>query len=260
MAAALLSLPDIFTPDNLHQLSQKDPWGDHTWQGNLTAVQQLAAVVNLALLAIGLAWSWRRFRLAGLVPALVFLGYDLSLAVGATSGGRYVVPINWVAYFYYMLGWIAVIDAVAHTQARAASDSNAQVPAGGSGAGGSFVPAIVAVVFVALLIPFANVVMPVLVQTRVEERARSELAAAAPAAAPGVELAYGKVLYPYYHARTRSISFHLLTDTGYVGDLSVVKDNVFPPGGVRSGSLGLVGMSEDNTAARVRFLYVADQK
>ena len=133
MAAALLSLPDMFVLDNLHQLSQKDPWGDHTWQGNLTPAQHVAAVVNLVLLAIGLAWSWQRFRLAGLVPAIVFLGYDLSLAVAATSGGRYVVPINWVAYFYYVLGWIAIIEALARSRVAAALDSSAPTaPADGT--------------------------------------------------------------------------------------------------------------------------------
>jgi hypothetical protein len=157
-----------------------------------------------------------------------------------------------------MLGWIAIIDALTHSRVAAVFDRNA--PAVGSSGARSFLPAVAAVVFVAMLIPFANMVMPVLVQTRVEERARSELATALPNAGPGVQLAYGKVLYPYYHARNRSISFHLLTDTGYVGDLSVVKDDIFPLGGLQSGSLGLAGLSKDNTGPRVTFLYVAEQK
>ena len=257
MAAALLSLPDMFVLENLHQLSQRDPWGNHTWQGNLTPAQHVAAVVNLVLLATGLVWSWQRFRLPGLVPAIVFLGYDLSLAVAATSGGRYVVPINWVAHFYYVLGWIAIVEALPRSRVAAALDNSAPPAlADGTRTRSSLLPAAAAVVFVAALLPFANVVLPVLVQTRVEERARAELAAASPTTAPGVELAYGKVVYPYYHPRTRSISFHLLTDTGYVSDLTVVKDDVFPPGAVRSGSLGLVGVSKE-TGRRVAFLYVA---
>ncbi len=124
MAAVLLSLPDVVTLDTLDGLSNKGPWGSQTWTGELTPAQNIATVGNLALLAFGLACSWRRFRLAGLVPALVFLGYDLSLAAAATSGGRYIVPINWVAHFYYAVGLIDIIGAVAHVQTASATEKS----------------------------------------------------------------------------------------------------------------------------------------
>ncbi len=260
MAAVVLSLPDIVTLDNLENLGSKDPWGSRTWTGSLTLAQHAAALGNIILLSVGLAWSWRRFRLAGLVPALVFAGYDLSLAAAATSGGRYVVPVNWVAYFYYALGLIAIIGAFVGGPGTSSPISRKPAVAGMPIRRESFLPTIAAVVLLAILVPIANSVVPILIRTNIEARAQAAVAGATRPAEPGVQWAYGQVLYPYYHASTRSISFDLLNNTGYWRDLTVSKDDVFPRGGLQEASLAAAGLFTDNTGLHVKSLYVGAGK
>ncbi len=73
-------------------------------------------------------------------------------------------------------------------------------------------------------------------------------------------MAYGEVLYPYYDARTRSFSFDFLNNTGYLGNLTVAKEDIYPLGGLQEASLGAAGLSKDDQGLHVEFLYVADQK
>jgi hypothetical protein len=40
---------------------------------------------------------------------MVFLFYNLANAFARTSGGRYIVPVDWVIYFYYAIGLVEII-------------------------------------------------------------------------------------------------------------------------------------------------------
>lgn len=67
-------------------------------------------LANLALVALGAAALWRRARWVGLLPALFFGAYNLSSALGGFSGQRFILPVDWVGYFYALTGlsWLAV--------------------------------------------------------------------------------------------------------------------------------------------------------
>jgi len=65
--------------------------------------------VNLILLSIGFGNAWKRFGFISLVPLAVFLFYNLANAFARTSGGRYIVPADWVVYFYYAIGLVVVM-------------------------------------------------------------------------------------------------------------------------------------------------------
>ena len=67
-------------------------------------------LANLALVALGAAALWRQARWVGLLPALFFGTYNLSSALGGFSGQRFILPVDWVGYFYALtgLGWLAV--------------------------------------------------------------------------------------------------------------------------------------------------------
>lgn len=67
-------------------------------------------LANLALLALGAAALWRQAGWAGLLPALFFAVYNLSSALGGFSGQRFILPVDWVGYFYALTGlaWLAV--------------------------------------------------------------------------------------------------------------------------------------------------------
>ncbi len=82
-------------------------WGKVDTQINLSA--KILLLWNLLLLALGLTTAWRKWHVASLIPLLVFLTYHLSNAFARTSGGRYLVPVDWVILLYYALGIVEII-------------------------------------------------------------------------------------------------------------------------------------------------------
>jgi len=74
------------------------------WTGTLSLAHALGLLGVLALLALGIAESWQRWSLVGLLPLVVFGAYHLSTAIVRTSGGRYLVPVDWILLLYYLGG------------------------------------------------------------------------------------------------------------------------------------------------------------
>ncbi|NOY98738.1 MAG: hypothetical protein GXP40_05980, partial [Chloroflexi bacterium] len=113
LVASVLILPtDPIFHDLRRTIYETHPyWGKvgGAWQGNLTPVEALGLWINLALLSIGIGLSWKKWKLAGLVPLGIFLAYNLSAALARTSGGRYIVPMDWVVLFYFALGLMQII-------------------------------------------------------------------------------------------------------------------------------------------------------
>jgi len=79
-------------------------WRD--WHGEMNAGVKVMLFFDLLLLSVGLGVSWQKWRLAGLIPLALFLGYNLATALARTSGGRYIVPVDWVVFFYFALGLV----------------------------------------------------------------------------------------------------------------------------------------------------------
>jgi hypothetical protein len=105
----VLMLPTYFRLDDLqHILLTSTPfWMD--WGSGILLADHYLLVVNLILISIGIGLSWKRWRIAGLVPLIVYAAYDLSNAVARNSGWRYMLPVDWVGYFYYCLGWLQFV-------------------------------------------------------------------------------------------------------------------------------------------------------
>jgi hypothetical protein len=82
-----------------------DVWGDRP----LHFGEAARLTLNLGLMALGIAFAWRRWGWAGLLPLLVNLAYSLSNAVVRNSGWRYIFPADWAGYLYFMLGLIEVL-------------------------------------------------------------------------------------------------------------------------------------------------------
>jgi hypothetical protein len=105
----VLILPTYFRLDDLqHVLLTATPfWMD--WGSGISLADHYLLVVNLILISIGIGLSWKRWRITGLVPLIVYAAYDLSNAVARNSGWRYMLPVDWVGYFYYCLGWLQLV-------------------------------------------------------------------------------------------------------------------------------------------------------
>jgi hypothetical protein len=106
----LLTLPliepynGIFEPINLYWMS---------WDGSLASYNVLLIILYLTVISIGLAAAWRRWRWAGLLPLAFNIGYALATAIGRFSGWRYDLPVDWVPYFYFGIGFVEVLGSLA---------------------------------------------------------------------------------------------------------------------------------------------------
>lgn len=83
------------------------------WDGHLSFANQLLLILYLAIIAFGLGVAWRRFSWIGLTPLIFNLGYALSNGVARFSGWRYDLPADWVAYFYFGVGFVELITLLA---------------------------------------------------------------------------------------------------------------------------------------------------
>jgi hypothetical protein len=103
---SLLALPlfktynGLFEPLNLYWMS---------WDGNLEWYNLLLVLFYLAVIAIGLGSAWKRWRWIGLLPLAFSAGYSLATAVGRFSGWRYDFPADWIAYFYFGIGFAELL-------------------------------------------------------------------------------------------------------------------------------------------------------
>ncbi len=207
----LARLSELFLPD--HAFWQQ-------WNGSLSARQAALLALNLAVIALGLGAAWRRTAWVGLLPLCANLSYNLSNAVGRYSGLRYLIPADWVGYFYFALGlsevFVAVLLVLSVPGERIdAALFAAQAPDGGAARPGWRRVALAGLLFVGIggLLPLAE-----RLPQRYPALDRAALAGrllASPAfQAGGLDaaalrrfaldensyLAYGTTLYPRYYA------------------------------------------------------------
>jgi hypothetical protein len=74
------------------------------WNGVFPGKAILPLSINLILLAIGISTAWKEHQFTGLVPTFAALGYYLINALVRNSGGRYILPMDWISVFYFSMG------------------------------------------------------------------------------------------------------------------------------------------------------------
>ncbi len=102
-------LPFDFLPASIvdGSLYESVPFWKNLYTGWLKALPPVDLVgigINLLLMSIGIGASYRKWQWAGLIPLGVFLTYHLSTAIVRDSGGRYIVPVDWIVLLYFTLG------------------------------------------------------------------------------------------------------------------------------------------------------------
>jgi hypothetical protein len=95
--------------DLRHTLKESTPFWEQYWDGTMGTGCVLVFILNMALIALGISVAWRSVKLPGLVPLGIFFFYNLANALARTSGGRYIVPVDWVVFLYFALGLLQVI-------------------------------------------------------------------------------------------------------------------------------------------------------
>ena len=110
LLSTVLVLPtDLMHNDIGHIANQPNAFWSDNWDGRIDWLSAILLTFNLALIAMGCGLAWEKRKWAGIIPGLVFVVYCLALGVARTSGGRYIVPIDWILYLYYGLGLIAIM-------------------------------------------------------------------------------------------------------------------------------------------------------
>jgi len=74
------------------------------WGGAIPREALIPLIVNLLLIAIGLNVAWRRNRLVGITPLIFAFTYILGNAIFRNSGGRYILPVDWISIPYFSIG------------------------------------------------------------------------------------------------------------------------------------------------------------
>jgi hypothetical protein len=102
---SILVLPTSFTLDDLrHAVRGVYPFWRQDWDGSFPGGSFLLFAVNIFFITLGIAVAWKWQRLRGIVPLAVFLIYNLSNGLARTSGGRYIVPVDWIVTVYFLIG------------------------------------------------------------------------------------------------------------------------------------------------------------
>ena len=104
----VLPLTPVFE-DLSHILREVFPFWKLPWDGTMPLLALICLAFNLFLISSGIAGAWRRWRYAGWIPLLVWITYLAACAVARTSGGRYIVPANWIVLGYYAIGWVEIL-------------------------------------------------------------------------------------------------------------------------------------------------------
>jgi hypothetical protein len=187
------------------------------WDGSLSAGQALLFAFYLALAALGVGSGWARLGWAGLLPLFTNLSYNLSMSLARNSGGRYLLAVDWVVYFYAALGMIEIALAVLSLAGVSWQRISAQLAVGANEAGRvvplssawpTLVKAGLALVLVGAILPLAEQMAPVRYprqegaallaeaeDTLGDERADLE----AFMTQPGAMVTRGRALYPRYY-------------------------------------------------------------
>ena len=107
---SILIFPTLPLLDDLRYLiKDRQPYWQVDWDGSLPGAALFILSLNLFLITTGIARAWREKRIIGVVPLVMFVAYNLSNALARTSGGRYLVPADWILILYHLLGVFHVI-------------------------------------------------------------------------------------------------------------------------------------------------------
>ncbi|HET6595743.1 MAG TPA: hypothetical protein VFG81_08980 [Anaerolineales bacterium] len=129
---SILVLPTSPVMDDLrHTVKESYPYWQPDWKGSFTNVSFFFFLLNGFLIVLGIIVAWRQHRWIGLVPLAVFGFYNLSNGFARTSGGRYIVPVDWIITLYFLIGVFQTAILLANSLGATwtlFSESNAHIP------------------------------------------------------------------------------------------------------------------------------------
>ena len=110
IVTSILILPTSPQMDDLrHTVKDTYPYWRPDWNGTFDATSLFFYLLNIFFIVLGVSVAWSKFQIPGLTPIAVFIFYDISTGLARTSGGRYLVPIDWIISIYFLLGVFQLI-------------------------------------------------------------------------------------------------------------------------------------------------------
>ena len=94
------ALDDLWNVVKLKEAFWKNDWSD----ARLSLATTAFLFTNLFVISLGLGTIWKRSKAGLSLTIFMFLAYQMTNALGLTSGGRYIVPIDWVVCILFMSG------------------------------------------------------------------------------------------------------------------------------------------------------------
>jgi hypothetical protein len=211
----------LIFPDSPVFLSVKDavkggePLWEPRWDGSLSPTAAGMLILSLIAVALGLGTAFQSLRWRGFMPLAVLLIYYVANALARTSGGRYLVPVDWIMVCYFGLGLAELLQVGGHLVGVWESASvSASIGAGAGTRPLSAVNALAilgSIVLIGGLIPVAGVLYPPryppkalsAVQAEIEPFLPNLGLSAADVSAfldqPGAVALYGRALYPRFY-------------------------------------------------------------
>lgn len=246
---SFLSLPDSANPadQDLRSLTTRLYWVENGgWTGDLQTSQLPFILANIFVVALGISWSWKRWKWSGLAPVLVFLMYLISLGLARNSGSRYLVPVDWIIIFYYVLGLVLTLSLLSKLfEVKPSSPDASQQPGiNQTGAGLRFKKYLsfsIILFILAFSVPVANKLIPgenyICAEPAVPTNAVQLLGTKS---TPDEVFIKGEVLYPVI--KGKHLKFVLLSCKHVI---PLVIENFV--GSIDNGQLILVGLSTTQT-------------
>jgi hypothetical protein len=107
---SILVLPTSPILDDLrHTVRESFPYWDAKWDGVFAAPSLLLFILNVFFITLGISVAWKQWQWVGMTPIAIFMFYNISNGFARTSGGRYIVPIDWIFIIYFLIGVFQVI-------------------------------------------------------------------------------------------------------------------------------------------------------
>ena len=84
-----------------------DWWTSH--QLLLKPSETIGLFIIFCVIIFGIIRGYKKVGFSGLIPLLLFFGYNISNGLVRNSGGRYNLPVDWVGYTYFAIGAISFV-------------------------------------------------------------------------------------------------------------------------------------------------------
>jgi hypothetical protein len=82
-------------------------WAEVYTEPNL--INSIVLIVNLTIISLGFAALWKRKPILPLMLLLTYLVYNLSSSLVRLSGWRFVQPVDWFLYIFFISGVVEII-------------------------------------------------------------------------------------------------------------------------------------------------------